>query len=254
MKYCFTTLSIGEPYETLTKNFFTDLAAKTKYCDFFVTTNNKDFSHENNRVKINVINPPALRTSHNWIGFDFNVHLKSLSFKHILNYQKNNENTPGFENYDFVIFCDGDWSIYDGFSEEKILSMFERLKEEDIDFLFERPAAIEGGKRDFSQCFYKNKLIDYDVFSHNKWDEAHVVNEQFLVFKNNNKFKFFVQRWEMFLWYCIANDLTNYPDGFEIGVSAFEAGMKYAYYGYFNHYLTNCFCFNTKYGEKNIRF
>jgi len=255
MKYCFTTLAIGEPYETITKKFFTDLSTKTKHCDFFITTTNKDFCHENERVKINVINPPALRTTHNWLGFNFNLNLKCLSMKHILSYQKQEKvKNSNFENYDFVIFCDGDWSMHEEFSEEKILSMLERLKNEDIDFLFERPASIKDGKQNPSQCFYKNKLEDYDVFIHNKWDEAHVPNEQFLVFKNNDKFKFFVQRWEMFLWYCIANDITNYPDGFEIGVSAHEANMKYAYYGYFNHHLINCFKFLTKHGDSNTRF
>jgi hypothetical protein len=255
MKYCFTTLAVGEPYESITKKFFSDLSAKTKHCDFFVTTTNKEFSHECERVKINVINPPALRTTHNWLGFNFNVNLKCLSFKHVLNYQKKErEKNSNFENYDFVIFCDGDWSMHEEFSEEKVLSMLESTKNEGIDFLFERPAAIWGGKQDPSVCFYRNKLVDYDILEHNKWDEAHVVNEQFLVFKNNAKFRFFVQRWEMFLWYSIANDITNYAEGFEIGVSAHEADMKYAFYGYFNHYLTNCFTFFTKNGDKHIRF
>ena len=67
--------------------------------------------------------------------------------KHVLNFQKiEKEKNCNFENYDFVIFCDGDWSMHEGFSEEKILSMLERLKNEDIDFLFERPAGVGGGK------------------------------------------------------------------------------------------------------------
>ncbi len=43
--------------------------------------------------------------------------------------------------------------------------------------------------------------------------------------------------WEQFLWYSIHNDIRNYPDGFEIGVSALEAGMKWNYNGVFNHFL-----------------
>ena len=94
---------------------------------------------------------------------------------------------------------------------------------------------------------FKNKLYDYDVFNHTKWDEAHCVNEQFLVFKNNWKFNFFVQRWEQFLWYSIANDIRNYPDGFEIGVSILESEI-------FNKYLTNCFFFYTKSNDLHLRF
>ena len=36
MKYCFTTLSIGEEYENKTIEFYSDLALRTKNCDFFI--------------------------------------------------------------------------------------------------------------------------------------------------------------------------------------------------------------------------
>ena len=75
-----------------------------------------------------------------------------------------------------------------------------------------------------------------------------------LVFKNNYKFRMFVQNWEKFLWYSIQNDIRNYPDGFEIGVSALQAGMKWHYMGIFNHFLPSCFEFYTKLGDKHIRF
>lgn len=255
MKYCFATLAVGEPYESITKEFFTNLISRTNNCDFFVTTTNAELTHESDRVKINVINPPSLRTSHNKVNFNFHLNLKCLSIKHILKYEiemlKNNAN---FEKYDFVIFCDGDWSMHEDFSEQKIISMLERMENDNVDFLFERPAYVREGKKDLQECFFRIKLEDYCVFDHEKWDEAHVVNEQFLVFKNNKKLKFFTQRWEMFLWYSIANDISSYPDGFEIGVSALEAGMKYEYFGYFNYYLNNCFSFLTKYGEYKKRF
>lgn len=255
MKYCFTTLAVGEFYENKTKEFFTNLIPRTNNCDFFVTTTNKELSHESDRVKVNVINPVSLRTTHDKLNFPFHLNLKCLSLKHVLNYQKETlKINTSFEKYDFVIFCDGDWSMHEEFSEQKIISMLEHMDKENIDFLFERPASIGGYKKEPQNCFFRNKLEDYEVFDHNKWDDAHVPNEQFLVFKNNNKLKFFVQRWEMFLWYCIANDITSYPDGFEIGVSALEADMKYAYYGYFNHFLINCFTFLNKSGEKSIRF
>jgi hypothetical protein len=64
----------------------------------------------------------------------------------------------------------------------------------------------------------------------------------------------FVQNWEKFLWYSIQNDIRNYPDGFEIGVSALQAGMKWHYMGIFNHFLPSCFEFYTKLGDKHVRF
>jgi hypothetical protein len=91
------------------------------------------------------------------------------------------------------------------------------------------------------------------VFEHNKWDEAHVVNEQFLVFRNNWKFRYFVRRWEEFLWYSIKNNIRNYPDGFEIGVSALESEMKWNYDA-FRHLIPDCFEFHDKSGKLWKRF
>ena len=99
-----------------------------------------------------------------------------------------------------------------------------------------------------------DKIYDYEILEYDKWDNAHCVNEQFLVFKNNYKFNFFVKRWEQFLWYTIANDIRNYADGFEIGISALEAGMSWEYSGIFNNFLTECFAFHTKGGDLHIRF
>jgi hypothetical protein len=160
---------------------------------------------------------------------------------------------PDFVKYDYVIFTDGDWIMHDNFTEEKVLNFLEEVERRELDFLFERPALIGPCKKDPNECFFKDKLYDYDVFDHTIWDEAHVPNEQFLVFKNNAKFKFFTQRWEQFLWYSIANDITNYPDGFEIGISALEADMKYEYQGMFGM-LNSCFAFYTKIGDYHVRF
>jgi hypothetical protein len=105
-----------------------------------------------------------------------------------LEYEKETGEKP-----EYIIFTDGDWRMYDGFSEEKILNMLSYMEKDGLDFLFERPAPIGPHKLEPEQSFFREKLYDYDVFEHTKWDEAHVVNEQFLVFKNNWKFKFFVQ-------------------------------------------------------------
>jgi len=46
MKYCFTTLAVGEPYESRTIEFFKNLSERTENCDFFITTNNPEFPSE----------------------------------------------------------------------------------------------------------------------------------------------------------------------------------------------------------------
>jgi hypothetical protein len=246
MRYCFTTLAINEPYETITPEFYKELREKTKECEFFITTNNEQLRNQGDRIHTKIVNPPLYDSRG---GFNFNLNLKVLSLKHILEHQKETGNSP-----DYIIFTDGDWRMHDRFDEQKILNMLDHMEQNNVDFLFERPAPIGPHKLNPNESFFRDKLFDYDVFDHNKWDEAHVVNEQFLVFRNNSKFKFFVQRWEQFLWYSIANDIRNYPDGFEIGISALEADMKYQYEGVLNHFIQNCFSFYTKLGDFHVRF
>lgn len=247
MRYCFTTLAVNEPYESKTKEFYTTLKEKTEHSNFFVTTTNDNLLFDDNRIFTKIINPPSLYCSNG--GFDFHLNLKCLSLKHVIEHEK----TTGIH-HDYVIFTDGDWGVYDGFSEQKILNMLDHMDRENIECLFERPAPIGAHKQNPEQSFFRDKLYDYDVFDHTKWDEAHCVNEQILVMKNNSKFRFFVQRWEQFLWYSIANDIRNYPDGFEIGISILESEMKYAYEGMFAHHLNNCFYFYTKTGDFHVRF
>ena len=249
IKYCFTTLAVGEPYESKTTKFYQDLRERTTNCEFFITTTNTEYPDLGDRIHVNVINPPSLHCSLG--GFSFHLNLKCLSLKHVLQYQKTN---PEFEKFDYVIFTDGDWEMHEDFSEDKILKMLTHMEENDIDFLFERPARIGDGKNDGDNCFFKEKIHDYEILDIDKWDKAHVCNEQFLVFKNNPKFRFFTQRWEQFLWYGIMNDIRSYPDGFDIGVSALEANMKYEFVGVFSNCVPNCFAFYTKSNDYHVRF
>jgi hypothetical protein len=50
------------------------------------------------------------------------------------------------------------------------------------------------------------------------------------------------------------NNIRSYPDGFDIGVSALEAGMKYKFVGVFNSHIPNCFAFYTKSNDYHVRF
>ena len=253
MKYCFTTLAVGDPYEEFTAKLYTSLREKTQNCEFFITTNNPNFPDLGEKIHINRESLQSLHDSRG--GFSFHLNYKCLSIKHVLSNEKQMlALDPEFKKFDYVIFTDGDWIMEKDFSEEKILNMLNYMETEGFDFVFERPASIGDGRRDPENSFYRDKIYDYDILEYDKWDEAHVVNEQCLVFKNNYKFRFFAQRWEQFLWYSIHNDIRNYPDGFEIGVSALEAGMKWHYNGVFNHFLQGCFGFYTKLGDYHIRF
>ena len=118
MKYCFTTLAVGEPYETRTLNFFKSLSEKTENCDFFIATNNPEFPSElSDRIKVYQINQDNLHDSRG--GFSFHLNLKCLSLKHIMLHEKQMlKENPDFQKYDYVIFTDGDWIVYDEFSEQ----------------------------------------------------------------------------------------------------------------------------------------
>ena len=249
MKYCFTTLAIGEEYERNALKLFKDLKNKTTNCDFFLATNNvecKDF--EDDRIKINIIDP--IKTVDSRPGFNFNVNLKCLALKSSLTHVKNDHTLLP---YDFIFYIDGDWSVMESFDESKIKNIFNYMVNESKDFVFERPALVKESRLDPENSFFREKIYDYDILEYTGWDNAHVCNEQLLLFKNNYKFKFFVQRWEQFLWYTIQNDIRNYAEGFEIGISALEAGMEYNW-GAFQAFLGSCFSFYTKEGVWHGRF
>jgi hypothetical protein len=241
MRYCFAALAVGKLYEEKTAQFFKDLSSRTTNCDFYVTTTNDNFLNEiGDRLKINVLKNIL---THNPEGY-FNYSLKVLSLKHVI---KQNIN------YDFVIYCDADWSMSEGFNEEKLMSLFKYMAENNIDWIFERPHNLGVSRRQIPEKlpFFYKKLVELEMLHQSKWDEAEVVNEQFFVFKYSNKFKFFAQRWEMFLWYCIANGIGNYPDGLDIGISALEADMKFDYMKHMNifSFIHDCFYFYAKFSN-----
>lgn len=238
MKYLFTTLAVGADYLDNAIQCFKDIRNKTN-CDFNITTN----VSLDNEERINFDFFSLDRYHDDMAGFSFFLDLKSLSLKYALD-----------KGYDYVIFIDADWRITNEFSEEKLLNLFKHMDNNELDMLAERPAEIGYYKENFDRCYFKEKILDYHLFEHNKWDRAHVFNEQFMVFKINWKFRYFIRHWEQMMWYNIANNIRNYPDGFEIGVSVLEAEMKYQYtYDWMQH-VKNIFTFNNKQGETFTRF
>lgn len=237
MKYIFTTLAIGDSYLENASKCYSEYSQKCS-ADFNITTNTIIDTHP--KVNLDIIKLDSYDDGNP--GFSFFLNLKVLSLKYCLN-----------KDYDFIIYNDADWKIRENFDEKNLLNMFSYMEDNNLDFLFERPAKIGDHKRDMINCFFDRKLKDYGVLDHSKWDEAHVVNEQFLVFRNSWKFKYFVNRWEQFLWYTIHNNIRNYPDGFEIGVSALESEMKWDWNS-FRNFLPNFFEFYDKAGNLHIRF
>lgn len=237
MKYLFTTLAVGKPYLENAIDCYLQMS-KVLNCDFNITTNEELKNISNINFDYFSLN----RYHDDRPGFSFYLNLKVLALKYALD-----------KGYDFVIYNDADWRPTKNLTKQKMFTLFEYMRDKDFDMLFERPAKIGYYKEHLDECFFKEKLDDYNVFEHKKWDGAHVMNEQFLVLKVNWKFRLFVRRWEQYLWYTIANDIRSYPDGFEIGVSAYETDMKTDYDSW-RSILSNCFEFNDKHGNNHIRF
>ena len=76
MKYCFTTLAINDPYESITPQFYKELKDNTTQCEFFITTTNPELQNQGDRIHTKLVNPP-LHDSRG--GFSFNLNLKFLS-------------------------------------------------------------------------------------------------------------------------------------------------------------------------------
>jgi hypothetical protein len=238
MKYYFTTLSINEEYFKESLKFFIDLHDKTELSLLNITTTDEDlkkikdyvgltleeFYSKYPRIKITTLesfnHKIKYQTQSEGNGFVFNVNLKVLSIKTCLNSK---------EDFDYIIYVDGDWQISDGFEESKFITLFNQMDNSNIDFVFERPARIGDDRVKPETSFYRDKIYDYDILDHDLYDNAHVANEQILVFRKNWKLKVFTQKWEQMLWYSIANGIRNYAEGFEIGISALESKMKWSW-------------------------
>jgi hypothetical protein len=247
MKYCFTTLAIGDSYEELGISLFSELKNRTEFADFSITTTNHNLQLEesNNFIKWDIMDESPLyaRTLNT-----FNYNLKSLSLKPFI---KCNEIET--EPYEFVVYVDADWLVNDKFEESKFLSLFEYMNENDVDMIYERPGLVRDHKKD-PNSFVKHKLDYYGAHDHTKWDEANVVNEQFAVYRNNWKFRYYVRRWEQFLWYSIRNDIGNFGEGLEMGICALESEMNIEPVNNVWDIINEVFYFYNSSGVKFVRY
>jgi len=123
---------------------------------------------------------------------------------------------------------------------------------ENVDFIYERPHSIGSSKWDIEKCFWRHKVEPYGLLKTNFYDNAQVVNEQFLVFKNNQKLKVFVQKWKERNEFGVKNDIWAFAEGVEIGMSAVDAKMVMDWKKMFE--LRNFFKFVANTGVTHIRF
>lgn len=236
MSYAFCTIAIGSDYLQNAINFANKLNEISNEHHYVVVTNEETPSIDNTTfVKL-----PENQTLfiHNF----FNYNLKYLPIKLA--------SELGFE---YVLFIDSDWKLEEGFSIEKIKGLFDFMESDNYDMLFERPHSIGGGKHDGHNCFWKHKRDFYKLLETNEFDNGHVVNEQFLVFKNSEKLKTFVSFWEELTRLSTESNVWAFAEGVEIGMSSVKANLKWCYFGWQN-ILNNCFSFFTKDAKFYKRF
>lgn len=233
IKYIYTTLAIGEKYFYEAIKFSHDLYHKDN--NFFrIIVSNISNSNIPNTKTISIPSNSVLK-----ICNYFNYNLKYLAIKEASKI-----------NCEYIIYTDADWRIHNEYLKQKIDLFFENNTLHD--FYFERPHRIGDGKKDGMNCFWKHKINAYNLLDTNIYDDAHVCNEQFLIFKNNDKLKLFIDAWEQKNQFCIDNNIWTFAEGVEIGMSTIDAGINSQYSMF--HDLRNCFEFNDISGNLFVRF
>jgi len=237
MNFTFCSLAIGEEiYYNNIFNTFTEMSKMTTRSNFLISTNNQ--KKEGDKITtIDIEKYPIFLKDRELFNYNLKFHPIKESIK---------------LNTDLIVFIDADWRIYKNFSESKCDNLLEQMNNRNIDFAFERPHQIGGSKRDLRNCFWKHKIEAYKLDETTKYDNAHVCNEQILVFRNNNKLKAFVENWEKLYWKSYEENIWAFAEGVEIGMSTIEANMNFDWNVI--RTLNECFQFESKCGIHYTRF
>jgi hypothetical protein len=236
MKYTFCTIAIGEKYLLSALQLAEQLNKVSNKHHLLIVSDDVNYNIDNVTM-VKIPNDKKLFTSK-----IFNYNLKYLPIKY-----------SSELDFDYVIFIDADWSLSDNYDQEKIDSVLNFMETNNYDFCFERPHLIGHGKHDEVSIFWKHKRDFYDLKNTNEFDDGHVVNEQFMIFKNNEKLKTFSSLWESLCERSSESDLWAFAEGVEMGMSASHSKMTYEYYGW-QRILNDCFTFNSVCGNLYIKF
>jgi|688.fasta_scaffold168200_2 hypothetical protein len=235
MKYVYCTIAIGEKYLKSAIKFAEKLNEKSITHKVLIIT---DGNHKE------VKNTSFVKFNNNEVKFIknyFNYNLKYIPIMESLKLD-----------FDFVLFFDADWDLFNGYNESKLLSFLESFKNSNLDFIYERPHSIGDTKRDPHKCFWRHKVEPYGLLNTTRYDKAQVVNEQFLVFKNSPKLKTFVNKWKERNEFGVKNDIWAFAEGVEIGMSAVDANMNMDWKKMYE--LKDFFSFVANTGVTHIRF
>ena len=208
MDYLFTSLAIGENYLDDVVGSYILLNKNLEHFNFNITTNI-------NVKNIEKINFDVFNMNEYTIENNFNNGLKVLSLKYALD-----------KKYEFLIYNNSNVKFKSDFNEEKLITVFEMMRKNDYDVLLNSKSTVEIEKTKEQDSEYYHRIEQYNLSKYRKWDGAHIVDESFMIFKLNWKFKIFLAKWEQLLWYNIVNNINCSQSGFDSGISMEETGMN----------------------------
>jgi len=238
MSYTVCSLGIGDRYLNNILATFKKINTITQVPSFLVVADNNAPEFTENKIhKINAKDLPFRTKDDKW----FNYNLKFLAIKEAIKL-----------NTEFIVYIDSDWSALDGYNDEKFKSLFDCMNTYDIDFVYERPHPIGGGKHDGRECFWWHKIEPYGLDKTDFYDEGQVCNEQCFVIKNNSKITKFIECWERLYWKSYEESIWPFAEGVEIGMSTIEAGMNFKWEPLL--LLRGCFSFYSRDGGYNSRY
>jgi hypothetical protein len=235
MSYIYCTIAIGKKYLDIAIEFAKELNNKSNTHKVLIVTDEESLDIPNTYFI------PFDKNNVTFIQNIFNYNLKYIPMMECSKLY-----------YNFIIFIDADWRLHELYKEEKILEFLDKFDKSEYDFIFERPHTIGVHKYNKATCFWKHKIEPYKLLQTRKYDDAHVVNEQFMVFKNNDKFKIFCDRWKERNDFGIQNNIWAFAEGLEIGMSAIDANMTMNWQ--LMRSLKQCFRFQNNTGISFERF
>lgn len=234
-KHLYVTLAIGDKYiqeALLLKN---QLKIQSPNSDFLLVTDIESKTNDYIHKKI----PSELKKYNRDGVFNYNLKYYPLFLADSLDYE-------------YIIFIDADWRLTENFSEEKMNNLFNFMENNNYDFLFERPEEIGTNKKNHN-IFWREKRDFYRLLDTNIYDKGHVCNEQFIVFKKNNKFKIFVSKWSELNKLASIYDIWPFAEGVEIGMSTIFAEMSGIWHTWWE-IIPDMFEFTGKNNKKYRRF
>lgn len=233
MKLLFTLLSIdlGDKfYLESAKRLITELLEKTTH-DILLSTNNTEFFDEIKDERFSVRNNIGSENRFKY-ELEFNYNLKYLTF----------EDLP--KDYDYIVYLDCDIKLikWDQESEN-----FFNETVANYDFCADRLNCILKDEVSYyinnQSCLFKHKINSYDIIERYKLDDdimnSVLPSEHFLILKNDPvRINKFYQTWKDFNFYLQDKNGGDgaWGDGFEIGISARNAGFKNCFHAMPHHW------------------